>query len=159
MPGGEGGGGSIFWKTQDTALYSIPLFVFTDYCDIAETYTKHYCLRRMMFEYLIVQEQSANMDGDNPTNKKKNLQVKKHGFICMYILWHKQRGLNIKRHTLVFFLAPRNLSNHMDRQAHTSNTVLVKCRELTGRRQTMPKWLGGGRVKTTENKKHWPRRE
>jgi hypothetical protein len=22
LPGGEGGGGSIFWKTQDTALYS-----------------------------------------------------------------------------------------------------------------------------------------
>ncbi len=42
--------------------------------------TKHYCLRRMMSEYSIVQEQSANMDGDNPSNKKKNLQVKNTRF-------------------------------------------------------------------------------
>jgi hypothetical protein len=61
----------------------------------------------MMSEYSAVQEQRANMDGDNPTNKKKNLQVKKkYGFVCMYIVCNKQRGLNIKRHTLVFFLAP-----------------------------------------------------
>jgi hypothetical protein len=56
----------------------------------------------MMSEYLIVQEQSANMDGDNPTNKKKNLQVKNTRFH----LWNKQTGLNIKRPTLVFFFAP-----------------------------------------------------
>jgi hypothetical protein len=55
-----------------------------------------------MSEYSVVQEQRANMDGDNPTNKKKNLQVKNTRFL----LWNKQRGLNIKRHTLVFYLAP-----------------------------------------------------
>jgi hypothetical protein len=58
---------------------------------------------------------------------------------CLY-----QRGLNTKRLTLVFFLAPtRNLSNHMDRQARTGDTVLVKSREMTGRSQTLPWWLKG----------------
>ncbi len=52
---------------------------------------------------------------------------------------------------------PRNLSNHMDRQACTRDTVLVKSREMTGRSQTLPWWLGGGRVKTTETKIHWTR--
>ncbi len=33
-----------------------------------------------MSEYYVLQEQRANMDGDNPTNKKKNLQVKKTRF-------------------------------------------------------------------------------
>ncbi len=119
-----------------------------------------HCLEGMMSEYSVVQEQIANMDGDNPTNKKKNLQVKKHGFICMYIVCNKQRGLNIKRHTLVFFLAPRNHSNHMDKQARTGDTVLIKSREMTGRRQILS-WVAGGRrgVKTTENNIHWPRRE
>jgi hypothetical protein len=42
------------------------------------------------------------------------------------------------------FCLPRNLSNHMDRQAHTSDIVLVKSRDAR-------------RVKTTENKTHWPR--
>ncbi len=50
---------------------------------------------------------------------------------------------------------PRNLSNHMDRQARTGDTVLVKSREMTGRSQTLKWWLGGGRVKTTEKKIHW----
>jgi hypothetical protein len=34
--------------------------------------------------------------------------------------------------------------------------VLVKSRELTGRTQTLPWWLGGEGVKTTENKIHGP---
>jgi hypothetical protein len=55
------------------------------------------------------------------------------------------------------FWVPRNLSNHMDRQARIGYTVLVKRREVTGRTQTLPWWLGGGRVKTTENKIHFPR--
>jgi hypothetical protein len=47
----------------------------------------------------------------------------------------------------------------MDRQARTGDTVLVKSREMTGggKSQTLPWWLGGGGVKTTENKIHWPR--
>jgi hypothetical protein len=53
---------------------------------------------------------------------------------------------------------PRNLSNHMGRQARTRDTVIVKSREMTGRSQTLPLWLGGDRVKTTETKTHWPRR-
>jgi hypothetical protein len=36
-----------------------------------------------------------------------------------------------------------NLSNHMDRQARTGDTVLLKIREMTGRTQTLPWWLGG----------------
>ncbi len=55
------------------------------------------------------------------------------------------------------FWVPRNLSNHMDRQARTHDTVLVKSREMTGRSQTLPCWLGGEGVKTTEIKIHWPR--
>jgi hypothetical protein len=40
LPGGEGGGGSIFWKTQDTALYStyiessLPQSPFTEAVDM-----------------------------------------------------------------------------------------------------------------------------
>jgi hypothetical protein len=52
---------------------------------------------------------------------------------------------------------PRNLSHHMDRQASNGDTVLVKSREMTGRAQTLPWWLEGERVKTTENKMHWSR--
>ncbi len=45
----------------------------------------------------------------------------------------------------------------MDRQARTGDTALVKSREMTGRSQTLPWWLGGEGIKTTENKIHWPR--
>jgi hypothetical protein len=46
----------------------------------------------------------------------------------------------------------------MDRQAHTGDTILVKSREMTGRAQALPRWLGGEneKVKTTEIKTHWP---
>ncbi len=72
-------------------------------------------------------------------------------------LVRRQRGLNTKRPTLVFFWVPRNLSIHMDRRARTGDTVLVKSREITDRPQTLPWWQGGGGVKTTENKIHRPR--
>jgi hypothetical protein len=62
----------------------------------------------------------------------------------------QQRGLNTERSKPVFFWLPRTLSNHMDRQARTGETVLDKSREMTGRSQTLPWWLGGGGVKTTE---------
>ncbi len=55
------------------------------------------------------------------------------------------------------FWVPRNLSNHMDRQSRTADLVLVKTREMAGRSQTLPWWLGGGEEKTAENKIHWPR--
>jgi hypothetical protein len=54
------------------------------------------------------------------------------------------------------FWIPRNLSHHIDSQARTGNTVLDKSREMTGRTQTLPWWLRGEGVKTTE-KKHRPR--
>jgi hypothetical protein len=44
----------------------------------------------------------------------------------------------------------------MIRQARTGDIVLVKSREMTNRIQTLPWWLGGERVKTTENKILWP---
>jgi len=44
----------------------------------------------------------------------------------------------------------------MIRQARTSDALLVKSREITGRTQTMPWWLGEEGVKTTENRIHWP---
>jgi hypothetical protein len=55
------------------------------------------------------------------------------------------------------FWVPQNLSHHMDRQARTSDTVLVKSREMTCRTQTLRWWLEGEWVKTTENKIHQPR--
>jgi hypothetical protein len=39
----------------------------------------------------------------------------------------------------------------MDRQGRTGDTLLVKSREMTGRTQTLPRWLRGEEVKTTEN--------
>jgi hypothetical protein len=45
----------------------------------------------------------------------------------------------------------------MIRQARTSDTVLVESREMTHRSQTLPWWLEGGGIKTTENKIHWLR--
>jgi hypothetical protein len=52
-----------------------------------------------------------------------------------------QRVWDTNRPTFVFFLAPRNLSNHMDRQAR-GVTVLVKSREMTCRSQTLRRLLG-----------------
>ncbi len=63
-----------------------------------------------------------------------------------------QRGMKTKRPRL-----PRNLSIHTDRQSCTGDTMIAKSREMTGRSQTLLCWLGGGGVKTTENKIHWPR--
>ncbi len=51
------------------------------------------------------------------------------------------------------FRLPRNLSNHMERQARTSDTVLVNRREMTGRSQTLPWCLGGGGIKTKDDRK------
>ncbi len=69
-----------------------------------------------------------------------------------------QKGLNTTRvpRSSSFFI-PRNLSNHMDGRACTGDTVLVRSREMTGRGQTLPRWLGRGGVKTTENKINWLR--
>jgi hypothetical protein len=55
---------------------------------------------------------------------------------------------------------PRNLSHHMIRKPSIGDTVFraVQSREMRGGTQTlptMPCWLGGGRVKRTENKIHW----
>ncbi len=47
----------------------------------------------------------------------------------------------------------------MIRQARAGDAVLVNPnpREMTGRTQTLPWWLGEEWVKTTENRIHWPR--
>ncbi len=50
------------------------------------------------------------------------------------------------------FWFPRNLSNHMYRQACTCDSVLVKNRGMTGSSQHCRGGWGGGGVKTTENK-------
>jgi hypothetical protein len=60
-----------------------------------------------------------------------------------------QRGLNTKRPTIVFLLGP---THDMDRQARTGGLMLVMRREMTSRIQTLPWWLGGEGVKTTETK-------
>ncbi len=44
------------------------------------------------------------------------------------------RGIRYwESHARLLFWLPRNLSNHMDRQARTRDKVLVKSREITGR--------------------------
>jgi hypothetical protein len=45
--------------------------------------------------------------------------------------------INIRGPRSSSFLVPRNLSNHMDRQAHTGDTVIVKSRVMTGWSQTL----------------------
>jgi hypothetical protein len=52
------------------------------------------------------------------------------------------RGINILSGPRLSSLwLPRNLSNHMDRQARTGDTVLAKGSKITGWCQTMPWWL------------------
>ncbi len=60
-------------------------------------------------------------------SKQKNKNLFTFLLINRVCSW--QRGLNTKRPTLVFFWVPRNLSNHMDKQARTGATVLVKSRQ------------------------------
>jgi hypothetical protein len=93
----------------------------------------------------------------------KNSKLGTHTSFFSYFLKRsvntlQQRGLNTKRPTLIFFLGPTKPlpSYGFDRQACARDTVLVKSREMTSRSQTLPWWLGGGGVKTTENKIHWP---
>ncbi len=67
------------------------------------------------------------------------------------------RNLNEIVRSLIrhLFGSHENLYNHNDRQAHTRDTVLANSREMRGRAQTLPWWLGGDEVKTKENKIHW----
>ncbi len=48
-----------------------------------------------------------------------------------------------------------NLSYHMDRQARTGDTLLVKSREMTDRTQTLRWWLGG-RMGKDDRKQNTP---
>ncbi len=57
--------------------------------------------------------------------------------------------MNTKRPTIVFFFGFTKLSHQMLRQARTGDTVLVKSKEMLGRAQTMPWWLGGRQKKNT----------
>jgi hypothetical protein len=69
---------------------------------------------------------------------------------------HHRRS-KYKRSMLVFFFwFPQNLSNHMDRQACTCDTVLVE-RKMTGRSQTVPWWLGRGGGKDDRKQNTWAR--
>ncbi len=59
--------------------------------------------------------------------------------ILQYAVHYSQRGLNTERPTLVLFLATtKPLFSHMDRQARTGYTVLVKRRGMTGRSHLLP---------------------
>ncbi len=76
-------------------------------------------------------------------------------FLCMTVYRHNMlctiEELNTERPTLVLYLLSRNLSNHMDRQVRTGDTVLVKSREMSGRCQTLPcGGSGGGRRQKTQ---------
>ncbi len=59
------------------------------------------------------------------------------GEYCMYLVWNTSS-------------VPQNFSHHMIWQARAGVTVLVKSKEMTGRTQTLPWWLGE-EVKMTEN--------
>ncbi len=52
--------------------------------------------------------------------------------------------MNTKRPSVVFFWVLRNLSNHMDRQTRTGETVLAISLDMTGRTQTLS-WVAGGK--------------
>jgi hypothetical protein len=51
-------------------------------------------------------------------------------FGCQHLLYNPWSAPS-RNKILVFFGVPRNLSNHMIRQARTSDTLLVKSREMT----------------------------
>jgi hypothetical protein len=57
-------------------------------------------------------------------SSEKHLKFQKPGKILIY--YQNQRGLNTKRPCSSSFWIPRNLSNHMDWQARSGDTVLVK---------------------------------
>jgi hypothetical protein len=57
-----------------------------------------------------------------------------------------QRGLKTKRPIGSHETSP------FIRQSCTGDTMIARSREMTGRSQTLLCWLGGGGVKTTENK-------
>jgi hypothetical protein len=61
-----------------------------------------------------------------------------------------RKDLKLSGPLLSSFWLPGNLTNYKDRQAHTGDRVLVRCRGMTGRSQTLSWWLEGGGVKTTE---------
>jgi hypothetical protein len=69
-------------------------------------------------------------------------------------------GIILRGLCLSTFGFSRNLPNHMDRaslQGCNRDTVLVKSREMRGRSQTLPCWLGEG-GKDDKNEIHWPLR-
>ncbi len=59
-------------------------------------------------------------------------------------MWY-QRGLIIKRPTIVFFWVPQNLSHHISRLGRTGHII---------RTQTLPWWLGGKKVKKDDRKQN-----
>jgi hypothetical protein len=63
--------------------------------------------------------------------------------------------MNTKRPMLVFFLAPTKTSPVIW-VGKPVPEIQGKLRREIGRSQTLPWWLGGGGIKTTENKIHWP---
>ncbi len=74
-----------------------------------------------------------------------------HEGVDVLIFGGYQIGLNIKRPKLVFFLAPTKLSNYIDRQVRTRDTVLIKRREMTARAKHCR-----GKGYRKDNKKHNP---
>jgi hypothetical protein len=80
-----------------------------------------------------------------------------YNVIYMYtvlISWDRAEGtedLIIRGPRSSSFWIPQNIFHHMDKQAHTGDTVLVMNREMTGRTQTLLWWLEREGVKATEN--------
>ncbi len=85
--------------------------------------------------------------------------ARKHPSPFYFTLWsvepaHTREDLcNTKRPTIVSFLDPTKPLPSFDQ----ANPHRRYSKEMTGRTQTLPWWLEGVWVKTTENKIHWPR--
>ncbi len=101
---------------------------------------------------------NARLEGAFNHREERIRERPKAGYCTVYILACTS-GTRIKRGTprflaallyappredwILLFWLPQNLSNHMDRQARTSDTVLVKSREMTG--TVRPNYCRGGR--------------
>jgi hypothetical protein len=55
LPGGEGGGGSIFWKTQDTALYST-YYIESSLGPAMQNTCTYVCIKWVKFMFCVLKE-------------------------------------------------------------------------------------------------------
>ncbi len=92
--------------------------------------------KESMFFLLILLDDRRNRTG---TGRPKNIWI-----LRIRIRNTAGEGWILRGPSSSFFWLPQNLSDHMDRQARTGDTVLVKSREMIGRSKTLPWWSGGG---------------